>query len=31
MIDQVKVMQAEHEMFSDWARRAVAFFENHTS
>ncbi len=29
VVDQVRVMQAEHQMFSDWARRAIAFFEAH--
>lgn len=29
VIDQVLVMQAEHQMFSDWAMRAVTFFEAH--
>ncbi len=29
VIDQVRAMQAEHQMFSDWAARAVAFFEAH--
>ena len=28
--DQVKAMQAEHQMFSDWARRAVSFLESYT-
>ena len=29
IVDQVKAMQAEHQMFSDWAARAVAFFDTH--
>jgi len=30
VIGQVKAMQAEHQMFSDWAQRAIAFFDTHT-
>ena len=30
VVQQVGVMQAEHNMYSDWARRAVAFFETYT-
>jgi hypothetical protein len=30
VLDQAKAVQAEHQMFSDWARRALAFFEAHT-
>lgn len=29
VIDQVRAMQAEHQMYSDWAYRAVAFFDAH--
>lgn len=29
VVDQVRVMQAEHQMFSDWAARAVAFLDAH--
>ncbi len=27
VVDQVRVMQAEHQMFSDWAARAIAFLD----
>jgi len=30
VISQVAAMRAEHEMYSDWARRAVAWFEART-
>lgn len=30
VIGQVKAIQAEHQMFSDWASRAIAFFAAHT-
>ena len=29
VVDQLRATQAEHQMFSDWARRAVAFLEAH--
>jgi predicted esterase len=31
VIDQVRATQAEHQMFSDWAERAAAFFDAHNS
>ncbi|MBY0275703.1 hypothetical protein K2Z84_10190 [Candidatus Binatia bacterium] len=31
VIDQVRAAQAEHQMYSDWAARAVAFFDAHGS
>ena len=30
VVQQMSVMQAEHNMYSDWARRALAFFETYT-
>ncbi len=27
VVDQMRAMQAEHQMFSDWAARAIAFFD----
>jgi hypothetical protein len=29
VIDRIRVMQAEHQMYSDWATRAVSFFDAH--
>jgi hypothetical protein len=29
VVNQVRVMQAEHEMFSDWATRATMWFDTH--
>jgi len=29
VVDQVRAIQAKHQMFSDWAARAIAFFDAH--
>ena len=29
VVDQIRAMQAEHQMYSDWAARAIAFFDAH--
>jgi len=29
VVDQLRAMQAEHQMFSDWAARAAAWFDSH--
>ncbi len=29
VVDQIRAMQAEHQMYSDWAMRAVAFLDAH--
>jgi hypothetical protein len=29
VVDQIRVMQAEHQMYSDWAAREIAFLDAH--
>jgi len=29
VVDQLRAMQAEHQMYSDWAARALDFFDAH--